>query len=466
MSSAGGQERLVSSAFAESYNLESRILDWAPDGHSLVVSDFDPRADTFSLYQLAIDDGKRRKLTSPDLHARGDFGPTFSPDGRLLAFVRSSARGISDVFVMPAEGGEARRLTFHGMSIDGITWTRDSREIVYSCDDTASQRLFRIHASGGKPALVTGVGDNVQLPSISRQGNRLACVQLFKMSSICRVPIGQESVYATADRLITSTRWQEGAEFSPDGTRIAFYSDRTGHRELWVCDSNGRNAVPLTLFGGPRIGSPHWSADGTRLLFDSRLSGNSDIYILNIAGRGLRHLTDEPSEELVPSWSRDGRSVYFASNRNGSWQVWKKAAGGGNPVQITRSGGYRTVESVDGRTLYYSKQPGVPGIWKVPVQGGEEMPVPGLKSVRGWGTWSNWAVTRRGIYYLEAEERESPSRINLISFSNGATSVIANLRDPVAAPISGLAIADDEKSALYLTVHQDQRDIILLDNFQ
>jgi hypothetical protein len=189
---------------------------------------------------------------------------------------------------------------------------------------------------------------------------------------------------------------------------------------------------------------------------------------MNAAGGGLRRVTDEPSEELLPSWSRDGGSLYFAANRNGSWQVWKKSIDGGLAVQITKAGGYASVESVDGKTLYYAKGPGVSGIWRVPVEGGNETPVPELELVRGWGTWSNWVVMRRGIYYLQGGDGtdDSTPKIKLLSFSNGATSLIADLRAPIAAPYSGLAVAHDETSALYLTVDQDQRDIVLLDNFK
>jgi hypothetical protein len=66
-------------------------------------------------------------------------------------------------------------------------------------------------------------------------------------------------------------------------------------------------------------------------------------------------LTTTPADDAVASWSRDGKSIYFASDRSGEWQVWKMPAEGGNAVPLTRRGGYVAFESPDGHSLYYSK---------------------------------------------------------------------------------------------------------------
>ncbi len=66
--------------------------------------------------------------------------------------------------------------------------------------------------------------------------------------------------------------------------RIVFVSDRSGSREIWVCDSDGGNQVQLTKFGGSHVGSPRWSPDGRQIAFDSRPSGLSSIYVINASG--------------------------------------------------------------------------------------------------------------------------------------------------------------------------------------
>src|SRR4030095_3654297 len=130
--------------------------------------------------------------------------------------------------------------------------------------------------------------------------------------------------------------------------------------------------VPLTSFGGPDVGSPRWSPDGLHIAFDTLAPGHRDIYIVGIEGAKPHRLNDDNYENVRPSWSHDGKWIYFGSSRTGNWQVWKPPAAGGQPVQVTTLGGREGVESFDGTFFYYTKGFGVAGVWKVPVNGGEE----------------------------------------------------------------------------------------------
>jgi Tol biopolymer transport system component len=101
-------------------------------------------------------------------------------------------------------------------------------------------------------------------------------------------------------------------QFSPDGSRIAFTSSRNGQVEIWVCDSDGSNPVQLTeLNRNSEGGTPRWSPDGRYLAFDSTKAGRSDIYVVPAQGGPVRRITPEASHEDMPSWSRDGKWIYF-----------------------------------------------------------------------------------------------------------------------------------------------------------
>ena len=139
---------------------------------------------------------------------------------------------------------------------------------------------------------------------------------------------------------ISSTRNEIAGQYSPDGTRVAYMSDRSGAFEIWVQNADGTQPVQLTHFDGPHTGTPRWSPDGKWLVFDSRPNSNPDIFVVPSGGGDVRRLTDSPAEDVVPSFSHDGRSVYFASDRNGSWQIWKAAIDGTAAAEITHNGGF------------------------------------------------------------------------------------------------------------------------------
>jgi len=145
----------------------------------------------------------------------------------------------------------------------------------------------------------------------------------------------------SAETLISSASsvWGKNIhpQFSPDGRKIAFDSDRTGDREVWTCDADGENCQQLTKFGGPIGGNPRWSPDSQWIALDSRASGNPEIYVIAADGGAPRRLTTSPYNNMVPSWSRDGRWIYFTSDRSGRYEVWKMSRDGGEAIQVTRA---------------------------------------------------------------------------------------------------------------------------------
>ena len=118
-------------------------------------------------------------------------------------------------------------------------------------------------------------------------------------------------------RFIASTRLDAAAQYSPDGKRIAFESDRSGVHGIWVSDADGSNAVELFSRAGAGSGTARWSPDGQRIAFDSNPEGNLDIYVIRASGGKPIRLTTDPADDDAPSWSRDGNWVYFASKRTG-----------------------------------------------------------------------------------------------------------------------------------------------------
>jgi DNA-binding winged helix-turn-helix (wHTH) protein len=191
----------------------------------------------------------------------------------------------------------------------------------------------------------------------------------------------------------------EGPQPSPDGTRLAFMSNRSGAMEIWTSGADGSNLAQLTSMGGS--GSPQWSPDGRWIAFDSQNRSGPGVYFVSAEGGPITTHVEIHAESMVPRWSRDGKWIYFASGENAPSQVWKVPIAGGPAMQVTRHGGFAAFESYDGKTVYYAKtQVPNPEIWEVPVNGGEEKLVSPLLRP-SW--WANWVVTETGILFLSRD---------------------------------------------------------------
>ena len=451
----GSEHRLYKGPF----NPSARGLDWSPDGNMLAFSggQTDWKGTWISL--LSLVDSTTRKLTSPS-GEEIDYSPAFSPDGSTVAFVRGTLAGaVEDLYVVRAAGGIPTRLTFDKTWIKGSpTWTPDGRDIVFSSARGGLASLWRVSASGGTPRPVAGVGVIASSPSISRKGNQLVYTQGFIKENILRLNLKDEKHSQGPPAVLNLKKgrnWRPN--FSPDGKRFAFESV-LGSSEIWACDSDGSNCGQLTSLQGT-AGAPRWSPDGHYMAFEFRPRERSEIYLLEMGGGMPRLLPTVPgADNGGPSWSRDGRWIYFYSDRGGEhFQLWRVPLKGGPPVQITKNGGVFATESADGRFLYYSKYE-AQGIWKVALSGGEEKRV---LDQAGEMEWYNWALARNGVYFLE--HREKGGALDFFDFATGKTTTILTSDKQ---PDVGLAVSADGKSILYSEVELEDSNIMLVKNFR
>lgn len=323
-------------------------MSWSPDGRFIASPDQTVEGPR-SIVLVSVESGQVQKLTSPPIdYYYGDLSPRFSPDGKSLLFIRARSGGDRNIYIagLGVDGtgqGEPRKVNGIGEypAILGADWMPDSRRIVYSSAVRGNfGSLYSVPLRGGGGVRVAEAGDRVGALSVSRAGGRVVYQRVSTDRNIWRIP-GPHSLLerdGAATRFIASTEWDTAPQYSPDGKKIVFASARSGSMELWVCDADGQNAVQLTNLPGGSPGSPRWAPDSSSIAFDHDLYGNKDISVVSVDGGKPRRLTAEPSNEVRPSWSRDGRWIYFGSNRSGQWQIWKAPAGGGPAVQVTRSG--------------------------------------------------------------------------------------------------------------------------------
>ena len=324
-----------------------------------------PHPDDEAIHLIPLDGGQPRRLTQP--RASGfDAAPALSPDGRQLAF--ASCLGIPslpvcEVRVLELEPdltprAPPRTLAQPVWPASGLTWTRDSASVIYHVTQAQDlSYLWRVDAAGRRPPeRIEVAGPRALSPAVSPSGDRLAFSRGQGDVDICRFTPGRDP-----EVVLGSTFHDSYADFSPDGSRIDFGSARSAERmEIWLAAADGSHVEQLTRGPGTWQDSPRWSPDASRIAFDSRgEDGHWDIWTIAADGGPPRRLTRNPGDDNVPSWSRDGRWVYFCSERNGSRDIWRIPAEGGDEEQVTQGGaGLGALESMDGRTLFFRREYG------------------------------------------------------------------------------------------------------------
>jgi Tol biopolymer transport system component len=449
---AGGMHGKVADVYPIRVEAVGRHLDWSPDGLYLAAPDKSQPEEPFHIALIRVKDGSRTVVTLPPDKIIGDLSPAFSPDGKSLAFLRAAASGVDDVYVAPVQGGTPHRITSDNRNALSVAWTPDGRYLVFSSDRRRNSVLWRVRASGGEPERIPAVAENAADPIFARDG-RMAYAQVFQDANIWRVETAEGKPPV---KVISSTQYDSSPQFSPDGSRVAFRSNRSGSNEIWVTDSNGQIPVQLTRFAGPLTGTPRWSPDGMNIAFDTRPEGQADIYVVSSIGGTPRRVTKSEAEHVVPSWSIDGAWIYFASNRTGAWQVWRAPSAGGTEEQVTRSGGFAAFESPDGKYLYYAKGRSATGLWRKRMPGGEEELV--LEQLKP-GYWGYWAVVENGIYFADQIGSSSTGGIFFYDLATKKVRQIAQADKPFAVTDSAFAVSPDRRHILYTQIDQSGSDI-------
>ena len=247
------------------------------------------------------------------------------------------------------------------------------------------------------------------MPNIFGKDESLA--EDVRQWKIWRVP----SDGRAGSRLIESNAIELFPQFSPDNSRIAFQSTRSGKYQIWTTDADGKNLQQLTDTPFP-AGSARFSPDGSLIAFNQVIGEDFANYIISATGGTPRRISPEGVQEDFPIWSADGKYIYFSSTRTGESNIWKmKADGDGEAIQITKGGAYRVTPAPDGITIFFTKTEFAEEFWRVLAEGGTEEIVPGFTTA---GFFGSWIMSEAGIYFISSVSDKN-FKLKFYDFTDG-----------------------------------------------
>jgi Tol biopolymer transport system component len=349
---------------------------FAPDGSTILFSR--TVGSLTSLYKMPIAGGAEAKVVDEALD--GDW----SPDGRKIAFVRSTSKGPLLSAAIWTVGADAQGAAELAQSVNGSLkqprWSPDGHTIavVQSFIQAGSPTaIFVVDVESGRSHTIGATSGGFAILSIAWNGSGsdllYSQAESVSLTGAAGRIVQQNLVSGGTQTLFWSP--YAGLIFDVAGPGTIVFgtgSPRQNVREVAV--RGGSAKTRWLTRGNSTDRQPAYSPDGEWVIFSSNQSGNLDLWEVSTKTGASHRVTDDPAEDWDPDFTADGKQIIWSSNRSGHFEVWIAAADGAGARQLTQDGvdAENPTATPDGDWIVYSSgNPAKNGVWKIRKDGSQ-----------------------------------------------------------------------------------------------
>jgi Tol biopolymer transport system component len=470
IASGGGPERrLIRLAKDVIFYANSSHLSWSPDSQWI----FAPIAvgDRNGIHRISVHTGEAVRITKG---REKEFAPALSSDGRVLVYMRQEGPPVASVervIRQDLEGGsptgEPREL-FTGRSMSsGLAWLPSGKELIFCSADQAfygpfNSRIFKLSAEQAAAPVPIGFGSGCSTVAVSRAGasGRATLVYATGENAKGRLYQARLDDFNDSAPLAPSSRFDALPRHSPDGSLIAFVSNRTGHAELWLTKPDGSGTTRLTE-NSHITSTPDWSPDGNRLVYGSgalpteRAGATYSIFIVAVSGGEPVRVPVTQSWPSDPSWSHDGSEIYYWSGS----ELWRTRPDGSHASKVGEYPAHFVRPNVQGGDHVYYARPSKPfAVWRTTLNNSkQEMLADGLLT-------PFFAVTKKFAYYIQ----QSDSVLCARPLAGGPVRRIGPVRELTGMRriVLGISVSPDDETVVFAVTGDQQLDLQLVRDFR
>lgn len=328
--------------------------EWSPDGTKIIFAKGGSGISTVN-----ADGTNEMPLTT----IAGDTDPSWSPDGTTIAFRREGTSG--GIYLMDAAAGNQVKIIADTPGSTGSTHSDPTWQPIAQPPNTfiISGRITLNNVSLGgvtvnlngtaNAAATTDAAGNYQFSGLQPGGN-------YSVS-----PSFLNHYFTPANRSFNNLNGNRIADFAASGVCVSLNCAQNGkiafirNSDIFMMNSDGTNQTNITN-NGANNSSPNYSPDGSKIIFSTNRDGNNEIYRMNADGSNPMRLTNNAASDTSPYYSPDGAFIIFVSDRDGNNEIYKMNADGSNPVRLTNdpANNFSPAISPNGQKIIFVTDPG------------------------------------------------------------------------------------------------------------